>query len=120
LADASESLVKVPSTFKTGGDFKAWLETLEKAVFRNLTGKELPAEDEADTAKAWKDLKKDAQDKTHEGADAPRGALVFYADHVALSNGDGTVIAADASGAPDPSAPIGGPLGWVDVPSGAS
>src|SRR5581483_10131508 len=48
---------------------------------------------------------------------APRGALVFYKDHLALSNGDGTVVVADGQGAPNPSAAIGAPLGWADVPS---
>jgi len=63
----------------------------------------------------------------HPGADAPRGALVFWPagasgdGHVAISNGDGTVVSNynrnDAPTGINPAAPIenfGAPLGWVD------
>lgn len=63
----------------------------------------------------------------HEGADAPRGALVFWPagptgfGHVAISNGDGTVVSnynrSDSPTGINPAAPIanfGPPIGWVD------
>lgn len=117
LVEAADPAIATPSAaFKTGSTYNEWLKKLLKLAFKEQLGKELPADIEGDFTKVWKELRK--ENKGHEGGSGPRGSLVFYPDHLAFSNGDGTVIAAESSGAPNPSSAAGSPLGWLEAPKG--
>jgi hypothetical protein len=119
IVAASNPVVPAPTSFATSGDFNAWLKKLEKKLWKDLVGKDLPADEENDNEKAFKDLKQ--LGKATEGAAAPRGALVFYKERLALANGDSTVVGVGAgSDAPDPGLPIGSPLGWAQPVSAGS
>ena len=109
------------TTFAPGSEFTKWLFAICAKDYKTLTGEELPADARNDAKKAFDDFKKKHQ--AHEGAGAPRGAILFFADRLALANGDGTATAnaLDGSSAPDVSVPVaklGALLGWAPCEGG--
>lgn len=101
------------------GTADKWLEKVASKLYKDQTGKELPDAARENPEKAWKEFKK--EHLVHEGGTGPQGSLIFFKDRFAVSNGDGTMIAADAKGGVDPRTKVtGDPLGYAEKSSGGS
>jgi hypothetical protein len=100
-------------------DDEKWIFKLCEQAYKDLVGVALPADARENAEKAFRAFKE--KDKVHLGETGPKGAIVFFADELAISNGNGTVIGIAPTGwGVDPSIPvakIGKPLGWVQDPS---
>jgi hypothetical protein len=94
---------------------------LAEKDFKELTGKELPADAKDNAEKCFEAFKK--HKVAHEGGGAPKGAIVFLKDRLVVSNGNGTALGAnpDGSGNVDPAislGKLGDPLGWAEDKAG--
>jgi len=87
------------------GVFDQWTLALAKKTFLDLYQQPLGAETSAD---AFMRFVMQFPPSIQEGAAAPKGAIIFYLDHLGVSNGDGTVETSK-----DHHEPFGEPLGWV-------
>jgi len=88
-----------------GLPFDPWMAKVARKVYRDHFAKELTATTPLD---AFCQFAYQMPFQVVFGGGAPRGALVFYMDHLALSNGDGTVTEHGATASPE-----GSPLGWI-------
>jgi hypothetical protein len=106
---------KVPAAdTKSEGAFTKWLFSICAKDFKALTGSELPADAKDNAKKAFEEFKK--KKVAQEGGDAPKGAILFYEDRLAVSNGNGTAISVGGNGSLDfktSLASLGKPLGWA-------
>ncbi|HZU97785.1 MAG TPA: transglycosylase SLT domain-containing protein [Planctomycetota bacterium] len=106
-----------PKTFSPDSAITKWVFRLAEKDFKELTGKELPADAKDNAEKCFEAFKKNKV--AHEGGGAPKGAIVFLKDRLVVSNGNGTALGAnpDGSGKVDPAislGKLGDPLGWAE------
>ncbi len=128
--DAARSLIGTKNPSDPRGSWGGWCLRLVNAAFQKA-GRALRELNASCAKEAYDAFKREGLVQT--GGTAPCGAIVFWSwvgtidgvtkdwGHVALSNGDGTVISTSmASGGIDaavPSSRFGTPLGWVLPPS---
>jgi hypothetical protein len=92
-----------------------WLLLLAGKDFQLLTGKSLPEDSPSDPRKIFAAFKK--EQRAHEDLNAPKSALIFFADRITIANGDDTVLGESPDGSLDrtlKASSLGTPLGWVE------
>jgi hypothetical protein len=95
-------------------DLDPWIEKLCAKTFKDVTGRDLPAEarrDETSLFRAFESAHLVRTDGT-----PPAGAFVFFADRIVVSNGNGTALGRSAAGKTETAIALGSlgtARGWV-------